>query len=95
MLPDILGYMERVADGCIREVYLIRKVISEDFFTSAFVINFDYGVSEEQMHKTYEAIYNYLDGYPVDWQFSLFVYDRETERAVKRVAGSLVWSKKE
>jgi hypothetical protein len=29
----------------------------------------------------------------VDWQFSLFVYDRETEAAVKRVANSRVWQK--
>ena len=94
MLSDILGYMEQVADGCIQEVYLVRKVISEDFFTSAFVVNFAYGSSDEQMKKTYAAIFNYLDAYPVDWQFSLFVYNRETERAVKRVEGSLVWEKK-
>jgi hypothetical protein len=31
----------------------------------------------------------------VDWQFSLFLYDRETEAAVKRVEGSLVWQKKD
>ena len=95
MLPDILGYMERVADGSIREIYLVRKIISEDFFTSAFVINFDYGVSDEQMRRVYSAIFNYLDAYPVDWQFSLFLYNRETERAVMRVNGSRVWSKKE
>ena len=94
MLPDILSYMERVSEGCIRQVYLVRKVVSEDFFTSAFVVNFEYGTSEEQMRKTYVAIFNYLDAYPVDWQFSLFTYDRETERAVNRVVGSLVWEKK-
>jgi hypothetical protein len=94
MLPEILSYMEQVAEGCIREIYLVRKVISEEFFTSVFVINFDYCVSDEQMRKTYSAIFNYLDAYPVDWQFSLFVYDKETERAVKLVKGSLVWEKK-
>jgi hypothetical protein len=47
------------------------------------------------MRRAYEAIFNYLDAYPVDWQFSLFLYDRETEAAVKRVEGSLVWSKPE
>lgn len=95
MLPDILSYMEGVADGCLREIYLVRKVVSEDFFTSVFVINFDYGVPDAQMREVYSAIFNYLDAYPVDWQFSLFVYDRETERAVKRIEGSLVWAKKE
>ncbi len=94
MLPDILAYMEKVSEGCIREIYLVRKVISEDFFSSVFVINFEYGAPQETMRRAYEAIFNYLDAYPVDWQFSLFVYDRETEAAVKRIEGSLVWEKK-
>jgi hypothetical protein len=93
MLPDILSYMGEAANGCLREIYLVRKVISEDFFTSAFVIMFEYGASEDVMRRAYEAIFNYLDAYPVDWQFSLFVYDRETEAAVKRVANSRVWQK--
>jgi hypothetical protein len=95
MLPDILSYMEKVSEGCIREIYLVRKVISEDFFSSVFVINFEYGAPQEAMRRAYEAIFNYLDAYPVDWQFSLFLYDRETEAAVKRVEGSLVWQKKD
>lgn len=93
MLPDILAYMEKVSEGCIREIYLVRKVISEDFFSSVFVVNFEYGASSDAMRHAYEAIFNYLDAYPVDWQFSLFVYDRETEAAVKRVEGALVWKK--
>ena len=94
MLTDILAYMEQVSEGCIQEIYLVRKVISEDFFTSAFVLNFAYGVDPEVTDRVYTAIFNYLDAYPVDWQFSLFVYNRMTEAAVKRVEGSLVWEKK-
>ncbi len=94
MLEDILGYMERVSDGCIERVYLVRKIVSEDFFTSAFVLYFTPGAPDEAMHRAYEAIFNYLDAYPVDWQFSLFVYDRTTEAAVRRVEGSLVWERK-
>jgi hypothetical protein len=86
--------MEQVSEGCIREIYLVRKVISEDFFSSAFVLNFEYGADREVMDRAYTAIFNYLDAYPVDWQFSLFLYNRETEMAVKRVEGSLVWEKK-
>ena len=93
MLPDILSYMEQVSEGCIREIYLVRKVISEDFFTSAFVLNFEYGIDREILDRVYVAIFNYLDAYPVDWQFSLFLYDRNTEAAVKSVDGSLVWKK--
>ena len=95
MLPDILSYMEQVSEGCIREIYLVRKVISEDFFSSVFVLNFEYGADRDAMDRAYTAIFNYLDAYPVDWQFSLFVYDRTTEAAVKRVEGSLIWEKKD
>ena len=93
MLPDILSYMEQVSEDAIREIYLVRKVISEDFFTSAFVLNFDYGIDRETLDRVYVAIFNYLDAYPVDWQFSLVLYDRATEAAVKSVDGSLVWRK--
>ena len=95
MLPDILAYMEQVSEGCIREIYLVRKVISEDFFSSVFVLNLEYGADREVVDRAYTAIFNYLDAYPVDWQFSLFLYDRRTEAAVKRVEGSLVWTKSE
>ena len=95
MLPDILAYMEQVSEGCIREIYLVRKVISEDFFSSVFVLNLEYGADREAVDRAYTAIFNYLDAYPVDWQFSLFLYDRRTEAAVKRVEGSLVWTKSE
>ena len=93
MLPDILAYMQEVSEGSLREIYLVRKVISEDFFTSAFVINFEYGTDGDTARRVYQAIFNYLDAYPVDWQFSLFVYDRVTEAAVRTVAGSRVWQK--
>lgn len=93
MLPDILSYMERVSGGHLEQVYLVRKVIGEDFATSAFVIYFTPGAPEKELRQAYEAIFNYLDAYPIDHQFSLFLYDRETERAVRRVEGSLVWSR--
>ena len=93
MLPDILAYMEKVSEGCIREIYLVRKIISEDFFSSVFVLNFEYGADREAMDRAYTAIFNYLDAYPVDWQFSLFLYNRETEAAVKQIEGSLIWQK--
>ncbi len=92
-LPDILAYMEKVSEGCINRIFLVRKVISEDFFSSAFVLDFAPGADDAVMRRAYEAIFHYLDGYPTDWQFSLFLYNRETEQVVRRVEGSLVWEK--
>ncbi len=94
-LPAILEYMITSGEGTIERIYLVRKIISEDFFSSVFVLYFTPGSDEDTMHRAYEAIFHYLDGYPIDWQFSLFLYDRETEMAVKRVAESLVWMRKD
>lgn len=94
MLPDILAYMEQVSEGKLKKVYLVRKVISEDFFSSVFVISFEEGEDNRVLRRAYDAIFNYLDSYPVDWQFSLFVCDPNTLMAVSRVEGSLVWEKK-
>ncbi len=95
MLPDILAYMEKVSEGKLKRVYLVRKVISEDFFSSVFVIDFEAGEEGWTPRRAYDAIFNYLDSYPVDWQFSLFVCDPNTMMAVSRVEGSLVWEKKD
>ena len=95
MLTDILSYMERVSEGKLKKVYLVRKVISEDFFSSVFVIDFEAGEPGWTPRRAYDAIFNYLDSYPVDWQFSLFVCDPNTMMAVNRVEGSLVWEKKD
>ncbi len=93
LTDEILAYMLEVSHGCLERVYLVRKVISEDFFTSVFVLYFAPGSPREQMQHAYEAIFNYLDSYHVDWQFSLFVYDRTTEMALKKVPEALLWER--
>ncbi len=90
-LPTTLAYMIEAGEGCIERIYLVRKVIAEDFFTSAFVLYITPGTSDEQMDRTYEAIFHYLDA--ADWQYSLFFYDRATEMALKKVPEALVWEK--
>ncbi len=92
-LPAILDYMIESGEGTIERIYLVRKVISEDFYTSAFVLYFTPGSDEDTVRHAYEAIFHYLDGYPLDRQFSLFIYNNETKMAVKMVPESLVWFK--
>ncbi len=92
-LPEMLNYMVTVADGCIDHIYLVRKVISEDFFSSVFVVDFTPGADPHDIDRAYTAIFHYLDA--ADWQYSLFIYNRETEQAVRRVPGSLVWERRD
>ncbi len=90
-LPAILAYMVEAGDGCIDRIFLVRKVISEDFFTSVFVVDFTPGADREDIDRAYTAIFHFLDA--AEWQYSLFVYNRETEAAVERIPGSLVWER--
>ncbi len=92
MLDEILNYILSVGENIIQDVYLVRKTVSDNFFTSAFVIRFDGGTDEQQgeiMHK----IFRYLDTYPKDWQFSLFDYVSCSDINFNKIEGSLVYQK--
>ena len=94
-LSEMLNYMVEAGEGNLREIYLVRKIITADFFTSAFVLRYEYGLSPEQREEIHDRIFRYLDNYPIDWQYSLFDYDQQTEKAVKKVSNSCVYRKDE
>ena len=93
MLDGILAYIHSVSGGQISRVYLVRKVVSESFFSSAFVIRFreDADFDAKAADTAMQKIFNHLDTHPADWQFSLFVYDPQTAPAVGKVSGSCVY----
>ena len=91
MLENILAYIGSVADGKIARVYLVRKTVSDSFFTSVFLIRFA-GGTDQQQREILHKIFLYLDGYPVEWQFSLFDYADYAFIHPEKINGSLVWS---
>ena len=92
MLEDILSYIRSVDCDIIQNIYLVRKTISETYFTSAFIIRF-YGGTDAQRDEIMHKIFCYLDSYPIDWQFSLFDYFDCLDIKVEKIEGSLVYSK--
>jgi len=92
MLRDILDYIHSVDEDIIHKVYLVKKVISETFFSSVFVIHF-YGGTDEQRHGIMHKIFRYLDTYPSERQFSLFDYFDHPDINYNKIEGSLVYSK--
>ncbi len=94
MLDDILEYIRSVDDGQIEKIYLVRKTITEDFFTSVFVIRFDLTAEEEACSKIMHKIFQYLDTCS-DWQFSLFDYQDVLRVPVYEIKNSCVYSKEE
>ena len=93
-LPRMLDYMVKVGEGHIHSIYLVRKIITEDFFVSPFVIRFEENTPDEQIQKTMTAIFHFLDSTPEDWHYALFMYDAPRKKAVEKVKDSLVWEKK-
>ncbi len=93
MLDDILEYIRSVDEGQIEKIYLVRKTITEDFFTSVFVIRFDLAAEQETCEQIMHKIFRYLDTCS-DWQFSLFDYQEVMSVPVYEVKNSCVYSKK-
>ncbi|MCR5808798.1 MAG: hypothetical protein K6G56_04480 [Clostridiales bacterium] len=94
-LPD--GALERdlafiaAAGGDILEkVYLVRKTVSDDFFTSAYVVRFEKGADNEARGEVMQKIFNYLDTVS-DWQYSLFDFDYIPNVSLDKIEGCLVY----
>ena len=94
MREKILQFILSVSEDIIDEVYLVRKTVNENFFTSAFVIHF-YGGTDKQREAIMHKIFCFLDTYPAEWHFSLFDYFEYPQIKFSKIKGSLVFSKKE
>lgn len=94
MLEEILQYIVSVSQGQVAKVYLVRKVISDTFFSSPFIIRFKPDAPEEIRDDVMHKIFLLLDN-DYDWQFSLFAYDDLEKGVVEKVPGSCVWEDKE
>lgn len=92
MLDDILAFIRSVDEDIIQNVYLVRKTVTDTFFTSAFVIHF-YGGTDAQRGEIMHKIFCYLDAYPTEWQFSLFDYFECPNIKFNKIEGSLVYTK--
>ena len=93
MKQGIVDFILSVGDNIVENIYLVRKTVSESFFTSVFIVHF-YGGTDKQRGEIMHKIFRYLDSYPVDWQFSLFDYFDYPEIKVDKIDGALIYSKK-
>jgi hypothetical protein len=91
MLESILNYMMSVGQDRIERVFLMRKIITDEFFSSVFVVSFLEGTTEETVGQIMHKIFLHLDNRPEDWQFSLFELDLHTSAAVQNVPGCCVY----
>ena len=99
-LPE--GWLERIrnvareaSQGQLEKLYLVKELVSEDYQPSAFVMRFPEECDEEILETAYDRVFALLDDWPTDWEFSLYVYEPEMEKALNRVPGSCVYEKEE
>lgn len=89
------GLLEQIRSldtGCIEKVYLVRKVISEDFFASAVVVRFADDTDDELWNDIMHKLFCYLDTCS-DWQFTLFDYRDVSGAKVERIENSCIYEK--
>ena len=91
MLDQMLSYVRSVDSGCISKIYLVRKVITEDFFTSAVIVDFYIKTDDETINNVMHKIFSYLDT-SSDWQFSLFLYDDVKDVKIENVKNSCIYT---
>lgn len=92
MLEGILTYIGSISQDSIEKIFLVRKIISDQFFTSAFVIRFLPDTDSETKQAVLHQIFRYLDT-STDWQFSLFDETDVPKGLVQQVEGSCVFEK--
>lgn len=91
MLDSILKYFESISENSISRIYLVKKVINENFFGSCFIIRFKEGSPEAVVMRVMDKIFNHLDTHESERQFSLFYYGPNYADIIARVENSCVW----
>lgn len=92
MLEDILSYITSEHSDYIEKIYLVRKTVTDDYFTSAFVIKMTPDTNDDTKYEILHKAFNYLDTCS-DWQFSLFDYEEVKNVRIEDIDGSCVYSK--
>ena len=96
-LPE--GVLERdienitaAGEGKLDAIYLVRKSLSEDVFTSIYVLKFVPDTDYKTRQRIYHNVFMYLDTVS-DWQYTLYVYDDDGVKLIglEKIEGSLVW----
>ena len=90
MREKLAEYIAQVGAGVVSHAYIVRKVITDDFFTSAVIVERDEGASLEDYGEAMSKIYEYLDK-TTTWQFSLFSTDDVPMAYVHMIDDSLLW----
>ena len=88
---DLISLVDSMSDR-IDEVYLVRKVVSDDFFGSVVILKLKDGADEKASRDVFNRIFLFLDS--LDWQFTLFDYRNSPMNVIKKIPNSLIYGAK-
>ena len=99
MLPEelhqsLLDCLRKTDEGQIDRVYMVRKVIDTEHFTTAVIVRFQPDTEGECCDQVMDKLFHFLDTCS-DWQFSLFDYEEVTKVQPEKIENSCIYTHKE
>lgn len=94
MLQDNIEYIKSIEDGTLERVYLVRKQITDDFFSSIFILEFFDGTPMKKAEEVYHKLFLRLDDgeESAGWQYSLLYYKRDFDKYLCKVPDCCVYT---
>ena len=89
---SLYRYIRSFAGDAVEAIYLVRKVISDEFFTSVMIVRFAEDADDDTRAEIMHKIFNVLDN-NTHWQFSLFEYTDVQHVHPEQIPGSLFLEK--
>ncbi len=90
---ELINHFVNIGQGKISHIYLIKKIITEDFFTSTFIIRFQTDTDDKDIDDIMNKIFYRLDSGEEEGQCSLFIFDSYTAPVVAKMPGCCIYSK--
>ena len=89
---DLLRLVSSMADS-IDEVYVVRKIITADFFASAVIVLLNNELEDEAKSAVIARLFQFLD--TQDWEFTLFDSSQVPMNTIKKIPLSLFYDSKD
>jgi hypothetical protein len=94
LLDEIVSFIQGADEKeQVRAVYLVKKIITDDFSSDIFLLVFRNDYDGEACSALYRKVFDFLDTHPSDKQFSLFVYDKSYNAVLKKVKDYIVFER--
>jgi len=94
LLDEIVSFIQGADEKeQVRAVYLVKKIITDDFSSDIFLLVFRNDYDGEACSALYRKVFDFLDTHPSDKQFSLFVYDKSYNAVLKKIKDYIVFER--